>query len=60
MTETAITENEVLYTQVDALITQIEALLQTIAKKTIVDSSSMQDGLLDIMQSVRQIKDTSR
>lgn len=60
MTETAISETEVTYTQIDDLITQIEALLQTIAKKTIVDSSSMQDGLLDLMQTARTIKSEAR
>jgi len=56
MTETDISESEVTFTQIDALILQIEAMLHNVARKNIVDAASMQDGLLDLMQSVRAMK----
>lgn len=56
MTENYISEDvDTTFTTADALIVQIEAMLQQVAQKTIVDAGFVQDGLLDLMQSVRSM-----
>lgn len=56
MTENDISdEDDTTFTTADALIVQIEAMLQQCAQKTIVDAGFVQDGLLDLMQSVRSM-----
>lgn len=49
------TEPDLFHTQVEAMITQIEDMLQHVASKNLVESSYVQDGLLDLLNIVYAI-----
>jgi hypothetical protein len=54
------TETDVTYTQVDAMITQIEGMLQNVSRKSIVEASYVQDGLLDLLNMVNGLENTDK